>query len=110
MKFIPIDIDAIEPVETEAPAAETPKPLRESAQSAIDHFLDTLDGQSCSELYDMVLAQVEEPLLLAVMRYTNGNQSRASEMLGLNRGTLRKKLRRYGLLDGPEPTPTTSRN
>jgi Fis family transcriptional regulator len=46
----------------------------------------------------MVMAQVEEPLLTAVMSYTRGNQSKASEMLGLNRGTLRKKLREHKLL------------
>jgi Fis family transcriptional regulator len=45
----------------------------------------------------MVLEQVEEPLLEAVMRYSAGNQSRAAEILGINRGTLRKKLKSYGL-------------
>ena len=54
-------------------------------------------------LYDMVLHQVEEPLLRAVMDYTQQNQSHASAMLGLNRGTLRKKLRQYGLLTEPAP-------
>jgi Fis family transcriptional regulator len=46
----------------------------------------------------MVLQQVEEPLLRLVMTYVNGNQSKAAECLGLNRGTLRKKLQTYNLL------------
>lgn len=81
----------------------SPPPLKESAREAIAHFLDTLDGEPCSELYDMVLQQIEEPLLEAVLDYTQHNQSHASAMLGLNRGTLRKKLRQHGLLNEPEP-------
>ena len=46
----------------------------------------------------MVLTEVEAPLFEAVMRYTKDNQTRASELLGLNRGTLRKKLKQYDLL------------
>ena len=79
-----------------------PPPLRESAAEAIAHFLGTLDGEGCNELYDMVLQQVEEPLFAAVMDYTQQNQSHAAAMLGLNRGTLRKKLRQHGLLSEPE--------
>ena len=80
-----------------------PPPLKDSAQEAISHFLDTLDGEPCSELYDMVLHQVEEPLFRAVLDYTKHNQSHAAAMLGLNRGTLRKKLRQHGLLAEAEP-------
>jgi Fis family transcriptional regulator len=57
-----------------------------------------LDGEETTEFYNLVLAEVEEPLLRVVMEYTANNQSRASAMLGLNRGTLRKKLRQYNLL------------
>ena len=77
---------------------EIPPPLRESAERAIDHFLATLDGESCYDLYEMVVNQVEEPLLRVALCYTKGNQSQAAAMLGLNRGTLRKKLRQHGLL------------
>ena len=80
-----------------------PPPLRDSASEAIGHFLETLDGEPCSELYDMVLHQVEEPLFKAVLDYTQQNQSHAAAMLGLNRGTLRKKLRQHGLLAESEP-------
>ncbi|MDP4870221.1 MAG: DNA-binding transcriptional regulator Fis, partial [Gammaproteobacteria bacterium] len=50
------------------------------------------------DLYDLVLAEVEAPLLAAVMHQTRGNQSKAAIVLGLNRGTLRTKLKQYGLL------------
>jgi Fis family transcriptional regulator len=80
-----------------------PPPLKDSAADAIAHFLATLDGESCIDLYDMVLRQIEEPLLREVLDYTQHNQSHAATMLGLNRGTLRKKLRQYGLISEPEP-------
>ena len=48
-------------------------------------------------LYDLVLQEVERPLLETVMHFTHGNQTRAAEVLGINRSTLRKKLRQYGL-------------
>ena len=73
------------------------RPLRDSAADAITHFLGEIDEQH-TDLYNMVIAQVEEPLLAAVMKHTHDNQSQASKLLGLNRGTLRKKLRRYGLV------------
>ena len=79
-----------------------PPPLKDSAADAIAHFLATLDGESCIDLYDMVLRQIEEPLLREVLDYTQHNQSHAATMLGLNRGTLRKKLRQYGLISEPE--------
>jgi len=77
---------------------KVPKPLRESAEKSISFFLEQLDGADCTDLHSMVMAQVEEPLLRAVMKATCGNQSKAAAMLGLNRGTLRTKLRRYKLL------------
>ena len=72
--------------------------LRESVQSSLEIYFKTLDGQPASDVYQMVLTEVEAPLFEAVMRYTKDNQTRASELLGLNRGTLRKKLKQYDLL------------
>jgi len=72
--------------------------LRVSVADAMQRYFDDLDGQSTVNLYDLVLAEVEAPLLTAVMAYTRQNQSKASEILGLNRGTLRKKLKQYDLL------------
>ncbi|HIC3380745.1 TPA: DNA-binding transcriptional regulator Fis, partial [Salmonella enterica] len=50
-----------------------------------------------NDLYELVLAEVEQPLLDMVMQYTRGNQTRAALMMGINRGTLRKKLKKYGM-------------
>ena len=55
-----------------------PPPLKDSAAEAIAHFLATLDGEACIDLYDMVLHQIEEPLLKGVLDYTQHNQSHAA--------------------------------
>ena len=73
--------------------------LRQSVALAVRTYLEELDGQMGNDVYQMVLAEVEAPLLEEIMRYTRNNQTRASQMLGLNRGTLRKKLKQYGLLN-----------
>ncbi|MFP5344123.1 MAG: DNA-binding transcriptional regulator Fis [Gammaproteobacteria bacterium] len=73
------------------------KPLRAWVQQALENYLDDMDGHAPAELYQMVLNEVEPPLLQTVLRYTRGNQSKAAQILGLNRSTLRKKLSQYGL-------------
>ncbi|HLS98725.1 MAG: DNA-binding transcriptional regulator Fis [Porticoccaceae bacterium] len=82
----------------EPPAQVRHQSLRDHVESAMSDYFTQLDGQPTTDLYQMVLEQVESPLLEAVMAYTQRNQSRAAEMLGLNRGTLRKKLKQYNLL------------
>lgn len=72
--------------------------LRDSVTYAVKDYLTQLDGQMGTEVYQMVLAEVEAPLLEEIMAYTRNNQTKASQMLGLNRGTLRKKLKQYGML------------
>ena len=72
--------------------------LRESVTAAVRHYLDELDGQISTDVYQMVLAEIEAPLLEEIMAYTRNNQTKASIMLGLNRGTLRKKLKQYNLI------------
>lgn len=74
------------------------KTLKQSVEASMDEFFAHLDGQPVTNLYEMVLSEVEAPLLDVVMKYANDNQTRASEILGLNRGTLRKKLKQYDLL------------
>ena len=75
----------------------TNKPLRDSAKQALKNYLSQLDGQDVNDLYELVLAEVEHPMLDMVMQYTRGNQTRAATMLGINRGTLRKKLKKYAM-------------
>ena len=72
-------------------------PLNECVGNAIKTYFEQLDGHQTANLYDMLLAEVEAPLFKATLAHTDGNQSRAAEILGLNRGTLRKKLKTYGL-------------
>ncbi len=71
--------------------------LRESVAIAMKSYFEQLDNEQPSDIYELVLAEVEAPLMEAVMNYTQGNQTTASLVLGLNRGTLRKKLKTYGL-------------
>lgn len=72
--------------------------LRDSVEKAMQNYFAQLDGQEVVNVYQMVLSEVEAPLLESVMSYTRNNQTKASTVLGLNRGTLRKKLKQYGLL------------
>ena len=64
----------------------------------MENYFRHLDGHEVSELFDLVMAEVEAPLLESVLAHTNGNQSRAAAILGINRATLRKKLKRYNLV------------
>jgi len=80
-------------------ASHTPShTLRDSVHESLTSYFKQLDGAEVTDVYQMVLAEVEAPLFESVMAYTKDNQTRASELLGLNRGTLRKKLKQYGLL------------
>jgi len=80
------------------PATAPAQSLRASVTTAVRHYLDELDGQIATDVYQMVLAEIEAPLLAEIMTYTRNNQTKASIMLGLNRGTLRKKLKQYNLI------------
>ena len=74
----------------------TNKPLKECVFSAMKNYYTHVEGSTPSEIYDMVLAQIEPPLLETTMEFTRGNQSKAAILLGISRGTLRKKLKKYG--------------
>lgn len=71
--------------------------LRESVKKALSNYFSKLGDQTPNELYDMVSLEVEPPLLEAVMSFTRGNQSKAAIILGISRGTLRKKLKQYDM-------------
>jgi len=72
-------------------------PLRNHAERALSDYFTSLNGHRPAHLYDLVLREVEEPLFRVVLDYAEGNQSRAAGILGINRGTLRKKLKQFGL-------------
>lgn len=75
-----------------------PSSLRKDVEKAMQMYFSNLGEESVTDLYQLVLHEVEGPLLEAVLRHTGSNQSKASIMLGLNRGTLRKKLKQHGML------------
>jgi len=89
------------PTRRETRSATTPAgrsvPLRSHTEQALDSYFASLNGHAPGHLYDLVMREVEEPLFRAVLDYAEGNQSRAADILGINRGTLRKKLRHYGI-------------
>jgi Fis family transcriptional regulator len=71
--------------------------LRQCVEAALEQYFAQLGEHRQTGLYDFVLREVELPLLQAVLRHTRGNQSRAAAVLGMNRATLRKRMRSYGL-------------
>jgi Fis family transcriptional regulator len=65
---------------------------------AIDSYFRDLDGERPGRIYDMVIQCVERPMIETVLARVDGNQTQAAELLGMNRNTLRKKMREHGLL------------
>ena len=74
-------------------------PLSTSVEHAVRRYFSALEGETSSDLYDLILSQVERPLLIVALEHSQGNQSKCAAILGLNRGTLRKKLKAYNLID-----------
>ena len=71
--------------------------LADCVKKSLDEYFKHLDGQRPHAIYDMVLGCVEKPMLEFILHKVGGNQSKAAEMLGLNRNTLRKKMAQYDL-------------
>jgi Fis family transcriptional regulator len=72
--------------------------LRENVAEIMQHYFASLKGEEPRYVYDFFLDEVEEPLLSVVMKVTRDNQSEAARMLGISRGTLRAKLKKFGML------------
>ncbi len=66
-------------------------------RKALDSYFKDLDGEKPSAIYEMVVGCVEKPLLQVILDHAQGNQTRAAEILGLNRNTLRKKMKTHGI-------------
>jgi two-component system nitrogen regulation response regulator GlnG len=100
-EIIGADAVAAELAEAAAPsedAPRTPETLEQSVERHLAGFMSAhKDGMPIRDLYDRVLAEVERPLLRLALSATRGNQIKAAAMLGLNRNTLRKKLRELDL-------------
>mgnify|MGYP001825944641 CR=1 FL=1 len=75
----------------------TREPLRDCVREALEHYFDHMSDHNVAGLYQMVISETEQPLLETVMLQTRGNQSKAAQMLGISRSTLRKKLAQYDL-------------
>ena len=74
------------------------KPLKEEVRNAMDSYFAQLDEKNIPiDVYQLVLNEVEPPLLCAVMKFSNNNQSEAARILGINRTTLRTKLKKYNI-------------
>lgn len=72
--------------------------LNQSVEEAVDEYLNIMGDHPVTDLYEMVLAEVEPSLLKCVQKYCKANQSQMALILGINRATLRKKLKKYRLL------------
>ena len=75
----------------------TSSKLADAVKESLDDYFTHLDGQPPHAIYDMVLGCVEKPMLEFILHKVGGNQSKAAEVLGLNRNTLRKKMAQYHL-------------
>lgn len=85
------------PQQTNNPDPTAPQPLRSCVERALQNYFSQLGGEWPTNLYELVLAEVEVPMLEVVLQKTRGNQTKAARLLGLSRGTLRKKLKQYNL-------------
>jgi len=71
--------------------------LERSVRRAVDGYFRDLDGEKPHGVYEIVISCVERPLIEAVLTRVEGNQTHAAEMLGINRNTLRKKMKTHGI-------------
>lgn len=71
--------------------------LADCVRKSLDEYFSHLDGEQPHAIYDMVLHSIEKPMLEYILGKVGGNQSKAAEILGLNRNTLRKKMAQYNL-------------
>lgn len=91
-------MNALHALRADTGAVDASQPaLRECVARAVRRYLLDLDDHPVSELHALVMSEVEAPLFAEVMRHCEGNQTRAAAALGINRATLRKKLRQYQL-------------
>ena len=90
----------LEPTQAQdnTPIAQQENTLRAEVERSLSRYFENIESEAVTNLHHLVISEVESPLIEAVMSYCGNNQSKASIMLGLNRGTLRTKLKLYGLL------------
>ena len=79
---------------------EDRKSLKYQVGLALRRYFKELDGNKATNVFEMVIKEVEKPMLEEVMKFCNGNKPQASKMLGINRVTLRTKLKQYNIKNG----------
>ena len=73
-------------------------PLKDEVRKAMRRYFNQLDKKNIPiAVYELVVKEVEPPLLISVMKFANNNQSKAARILGINRTTLRTKLKKYNI-------------
>ena len=80
-------------------------PLRQHVKNTISRYLQDMGKTAPDNLYQMLLAEIEPPLIEEILKCTGGNQSRAADMLGITRNTLRTKMQRYSIDARASKTP-----
>ncbi len=93
-----LSFKTIEKTQLSDAMAQPSERLRESVKQSLKNYFSHLNSEEPKDVYDMVLAEVEMPLLECLIHHTKNNQSKMARWLGLSRGTFRQKLKKYGLL------------
>lgn len=78
-------------------AASEPKTLREKVAESLENYFAHLGDETPQNLYQLILGEIQPPMLEAVLKHTKGNQSKAAIILGISRGTLYKMLKQYNM-------------
>ncbi len=87
-----------QPVETRPVITTSNSSLSETTRDTVENYLKLLGDHDATFLYRQIMDEVERPLLEVLMEHTNGNQSRTAACLGINRATLRSKLKRHSII------------
>ena len=73
--------------------------IQDVVRHSLQAYFKDLEGQQPTNIYNMIIRTLEKPMLMVVMKQAGFVQSKAADMLGINRNTLRKKLAEHNLLD-----------
>jgi len=97
MKPVDVNVSADQHPARPADGNHPDQPLAQCVAATVRRYLDDLGDSAPTNLYQLLLEQIEKPLLAVVMERARGNRCRAADVLGINRNTLRKKLQQYDL-------------
>lgn len=81
--------------------------LTHAVQYTLSDYFNTLDGAEPHDIHALIMNHVEKILIEHILRRTQGNQTQAAKLLGINRNTLYSKIQRYQL-DGLDHSPLVS--